>query len=158
MADSCRSRGAALGSFGAPRRVTAQHAPSFVVDMEKGLWLPWKHRGEHINVLELRAVINRVLWRLRSAANIHSKGVRAMDPMVILGALAKGRSASRRLAPSVMKFNSLIAAASFIPLLVYCRTDLDPAGGPSRHVQESSHGDLGKARRKRLRATVGLFA
>ena len=35
---------------------------------------PWKHRGEHINMLELRAVINEVLWRLRSAANIHSKG------------------------------------------------------------------------------------
>ena len=34
---------------------------------------PSKH-GEHINVLELRAVIDGVFWRLRSAANIHSKG------------------------------------------------------------------------------------
>ena len=61
------------------------------------------------------------------------KVVLAMDSMVILGALAKGRSASRRLAPLplVMKFNSLVVAASFTPLLVYCRTDLNPADGPS---------------------------
>ena len=43
---------------------------------------PWKHRGEHIDILELRAVINGVLWRPRSAATIHSKVVQAMDSMV----------------------------------------------------------------------------
>ena len=106
---------------------------------------PSKH-GEHINVLELRAVINGVFWRSRSAANIHSKGVQAIDSMVFLGALEKGRSASRRLALLVLKFNSLVVAASFTPLLVYCRTDLNSRRGH------------GKARRKRLRATIGLFA
>ena len=95
---------------------------------------PWKHRGEHINVLGLRAVINGVLLRLRSAANIHSKGVQATDSMVILGALAKRRSAPRRLAPLVLKFNSLVVAASFTPLLVYCQTGLYPADEPSRHT------------------------
>ena len=70
------------------------------------------------------------------------KGVLAVDSMVILGALAKGRSASRRLAPLVMKFDSLMVAASYpslppppplsTPFLVYCRTDLNPADGPSR--------------------------
>ena len=87
--------------------------------------------GEHINILELRAVINGDLWRLRSAANIHSREVQAMDSIVILGALAKGRSKSRRLAPMVMKFNSLVVAASFTPLLVHCRTDFNPADEPS---------------------------
>ena len=100
--------------------------------------LPWKHWGEHINVLELRAVINGVLWRLRSAGNIHSKAVQPMNSIVILGALPKGRSASRRLAPLVMKLNSLVVAALFTPLLVYCWTDLNPADEPSRDGQESS--------------------
>ena len=36
-----------------------------------------------------------------------------MDSMVILGALVKGRSESRRLALLVIKFNSLVVAASF---------------------------------------------
>ena len=81
----------------------------------KVLWLCVK-ASQHINVLELRAVINGVLWRLRSASNIHSKGVLAIYSMVILGALAKGRSASRRLAPLGMKFNSLMVAASFTPV------------------------------------------
>ena len=51
-----------------------------------------------------------------------------MDSMVILGALAEGRSASRRLAPLVMKFDSLV-----VSLLVHCWTDLNPEDGPSRH-------------------------
>ena len=55
-----------------------------------------------------------------------------MDSMVILGALAKGRSPSRRLAALAMKFNSLVVAASCTPLLVNCRTDLNLADGPSR--------------------------
>ena len=47
--ESYRPRGATLGSFGAPRRVPAQHAPFFVVEMEKGLlWLPVEtSRGAH---------------------------------------------------------------------------------------------------------------
>ena len=124
--------------------------------MKCGVWVPavcraarFVHRGGngekfvalHINVLGLRAVINGVLWRLRSASNIHSKGVHAMDLMVILGALAKGRSTPRRLAPLVMK---LVVAASFTPLLVYCGTDLNPVDGPSRHGQESSARRPGK--------------
>ena len=60
-----------------------------------------------------------------------------MDSMVIVGALAKGRSASRRLAPLDMKFNSPVVAASFTTLLV-CPTDLNLADLPSRHGQESS--------------------
>ena len=56
-----------------------------------------------------------------------------MDSRVILGALARGRSKSRRLAPLVRKFNSLMVAASFTPLLVYCQTDLNLADEPSRH-------------------------
>ena len=113
-----------------PQRATAQHPPHGVVDMETKIVAL---REEHINVLALRAVINGVLWRLRSAANIHSKGVQAMNSMVIMGALAKGRSKSRRLAPFIMKFNSLVVAASFTPLLEHCWTDLSPTDDPSCH-------------------------
>ena len=81
-----------------------------------------------------------------------------MDSMVILGALAKGRSASRRLAPLVMKFSSLVVAASFTPLLVYRWTDLNPADrSQSPWPKIASAAALGKARRKRLRATIGLL-
>ena len=72
---------------------------------------------EHINTLELRAVINGVL---------SFQGVQATDSTVILGALTKGRS-KPRLALLVLKFNSLVVAASFTPLLVYCLADLNPA-------------------------------
>jgi len=95
---------------------------------------PWKVPGEHTNVLEVRAVLAAVQWRVRSPQNIHSKGILAMDSMVALGALAKGRSASQRLRRVVARIGSLMIAASFYAVLTYVRTDLNPADAPSRQV------------------------
>ena len=58
-----------------------------------------------------------------------------MDSFVAPGALAKGRSASRRLAPVIARINALLLASYFTPLLGYFRTDLKPADKPSREAQ-----------------------
>ena len=60
-----------------------------------------------------------------SAPNIHSNGVHAMDSL-ILGALAKGRSASRRLAPLVMKFQFARGCSIFHSTTLHCRTSPQP--------------------------------
>ena len=98
---------------------------------------PWKHPGEHINVLELGAVVNGVLWRLRSASNIHSKGVLATDSMVILGAFG-----SQHPSPCY----SCTAGRTSVRQMV-----------PIAEVHNHQRSVLGKARRKRLRANVGLL-
>ena len=97
---------------------------------------PWQDPTEHINVLELRAFLASVQWRLRSCNNIHSKGLHLLDSIAVLGALAKGRSSSRRLGPLIGKVNSLMLAASFTGLLAYVRTDLNPADAPSRRIKQ----------------------
>ena len=93
---------------------------------------PWSDIGEHINVLEMRAFLASVAWRLRAVDNVHSRGIHLLDSMVCLGALAKGRSASRRLGPILAKVNALLMAGSFCPILGYVRTEENPADAPSR--------------------------
>ena len=58
-----------------------------------------------------------------------------------------GKTAFRIAAPLVMKFNSLVVAASFT---LFARV-------PVAMAESHQHGALGKARRKRLRATIGLL-
>ncbi|CAK0801859.1 unnamed protein product [Prorocentrum cordatum] len=94
--------------------------------------VPWSIPGEHINVLELRAILAALQWRLRAKVNVHSRGLHGADSFVALGALAKGRSASKRLAPVITRINALLLASSFWPLWGYFRTDLNPADAPSR--------------------------
>ena len=53
---------------------------------------------EHINLLELRAVLAAVQWRTRSRANVRTRGLQLMDAQVVLGALANKRSSSQALA------------------------------------------------------------
>ena len=93
---------------------------------------PWTDASEHINVLELRAFLASLAWRLRAAANVHSRGVHLLDSQVVLGALAKGRSASRRLGPLLARANALQLAASLSVILGYVRTEENPADAPSR--------------------------
>ena len=93
---------------------------------------PWTDNSEHINILELRAFLAGLQWRLRSEKNIHSKALHLVDSWVILGALAKGRSPSQRLGPLITKVSSLLLAASFTLMLAYVRTDRNPADAPSR--------------------------
>ena len=96
----------------------------------------WQFEGEHINVLEVRAVLAAILWRLRTASNIHTRCIQGMDSFVALGALAKGRSASRRLEPVISRINAVLLGASFGPVWGYFRTDLNPADAPSREQHQ----------------------
>ena len=92
----------------------------------------WKHEAEHINVLELRAFLTGLSWRLRSKANLRTRAICLLDSQVVLGALAKGRSASRRMGHLVARADSLMLAASFMCMLGYVASPKNPADAPSR--------------------------
>lgn len=57
---------------------------------------PWKQEA-HINELELQAVVATAKHRGRSTAKFHRRWFQVLDSMVSRGALAKGRSSSKRL-------------------------------------------------------------
>ena len=72
----------------------------------------WKWTGspEHINCLELRAVLTTVKWRLKKLRECRSKFIHLVDSQVVLHALSRGRSSSRKLRRTLLRINSLLLA------------------------------------------------
>ena len=61
-----------------------------------GLAYRFKH-AEHINVLELRALVGSYEWRLRSSSFSRCRALHLTDSVVALSVAVKGRSSSRTL-------------------------------------------------------------
>ena len=94
----------------------------------------WKAPGEHINVLECRALGIALRWRVRSARQVGKHIVHLVDSRVVLGATAKGRSSSFRLRHIMMR-NAAVQLGGFVrPVLGYCRSHTNPADRPSRRA------------------------
>jgi hypothetical protein len=91
---------------------------------------PWS--GRHINELELKAVLNVVRWRTRSAEAISGRTLHVSDSQVCMGVLPHARSGSRPLHAVVRKLNSLVLAGSLYPVYGYMDTHQNAADAPSR--------------------------
>ena len=102
----------------------------------------WKGGKEHINVLEMRAVLCALRWRLEKQHHIAIKLVHLVDSQVCLHALSRGRSSSRKLRRTLSRINSLLLATGSQVLWTYVHTKQNPADAPSRHAgkRKWSHG------------------
>ena len=89
-------------------------------------------REEHINVLELKANLLHLRWRLRAKKRMGSRFLHLLDSQVCLGVLTKGRSSSWRLNRVLNRCNSLTLAAGLFPLYGYVRSDWNTSDRPSR--------------------------
>eukprot|EP00438_Fugacium_kawagutii_P018578 Skav220209 [mRNA] locus=scaffold2858:239229:240881:+ [translate_table: standard] len=92
----------------------------------------WTKGQEHINVLELRAILTTLKWRVEH--RLHS-GVRLLhltDSLVCLHCLSRGRSSSRKLRRTLSRINALILVSNLQPVWGYIHTDQNPADKPSR--------------------------
>ena len=135
-AQSYRPRGSALGSFGAlhSRAILRSTLRHFVLEMEKGLWIPVEtSRGAH----QRFGTSSSHQWGPNSGLN--GDTVRRKGHSRIM----------RRLAPLVIKFNSLVVAASFTSLtrVLLDTTSIGPMSAVAT-VKSHQHGALGEARRK----------
>jgi hypothetical protein len=74
------------------------------------------HGPEHINVLELRAFLTSLRWRLRKKGGIAKRFFHLLDSQVNLGILAKGRTSSRKLSPVLRQISALLLAANMLPI------------------------------------------
>ena len=92
----------------------------------------WKLAGEHINVLELRAILTSVKWKVSRSKKLGVRFLHLTDSLVCLHALTRGRSSSRKLRPILMRLNALLLAADLHPLWGYIHTSQNPADRPSR--------------------------
>ena len=94
----------------------------------------WTGRHEHINVLEMRAVLCSLRWRLERQHKIQVKFVHLVDSQVCLHALSRGRSSSRKLRRTLLRINSLLLATGSHVLWTYVHTKQNPADAPSRRA------------------------
>eukprot|EP00438_Fugacium_kawagutii_P007753 Skav221253 [mRNA] locus=scaffold1045:682679:688780:+ [translate_table: standard] len=96
----------------------------------------WSSRNEHINALELRAVLTSLRWRIERQQQLHAKFVHLVDSLVVLHALSRGRSSSRKLRRTMLRVNSLLLATKSQAVWAYVHTKLNPADAPSRRPQK----------------------
>lgn len=111
--------------------------------MDPGEWLwktaistRWRMSGEHINVLECRAYLLALRWRLRNATHVGQRFLHMVDSQVTLFACLKGRSSSQQLRRVLCKINAYILAGHCLPVLGYVRTEWNPADEPSRFTKK----------------------
>ena len=105
-------------------------------------WWKWKtalayrfnhlHGAEHINALELRAVLSMIKCRATNLNLMDQRCLHLMDSQVCLGVMAKGRSSSFRLSRILQQISALQLAARLLTLGAYVTTDDNPADDPSR--------------------------
>ena len=86
-------------------------------------------REAHINELELATVVALIKHRGRSSSNSHRRWLLIVDSMVTRGALAKGRSPSRRLNRLLRRGAALLLATNsyLFPLWTISRWNFSDA-------------------------------
>ena len=96
----------------------------------------WKGAPEHINALEMRAVLTSLRWRLERHKQVKRKFVHLIDSLVVLHSLSRGRSSSRKLKRTLLRINALLLVTRSQAVWAYVHTKQNPADAPSRRPQK----------------------
>ena len=91
----------------------------------------WQYTN-HINVLELEALLKTLQWRARSLNLFDKRFLHLVDSQVALGVAAKGRASSKRLSPTLHRYNLWVLACHCYPVIGWVATHQNPADEPSR--------------------------
>ena len=92
----------------------------------------WTGDPEHINALELRAVKTSLIWRIKELHEGPVRFVHLVDSLVVLHALSRGRSSSRKLRRTLARIGALLLASGSVGAWSYVDTHQNPADRPSR--------------------------
>ena len=102
-------------------------------------WL-WKRpqfgTSEHINALELRAVLTAIKWRVLKAKSRRTRFLHLVDSLVSLHVVNKGRSSSRKLRSIMKQISAWLLLSANSCVLGYVDTGQNPADAPSRRGQK----------------------
>ena len=109
------------------------------VDPRRWVWKvaqSWRwQRAEHINLLELRAILRTLEWRARTASFHSCRCPHLSDSQICLAVLVKGRSSSRKVNRILRRIASLCIALELFPLWSWISSRLNPADKPSRRYE-----------------------
>ena len=87
---------------------------------------------EHINKLELRALLTALRWRVRTPGLQGTRVLHLCDSRVSIGVAQRARSGSFALQSISDKVNATVIAGRVRLVLAHVRSKLNPADGPSR--------------------------
>jgi hypothetical protein len=96
---------------------------------------PWRD-AEHINALELRAVLLAAHWVLSHPSAVSRRVLLLVDSTVALYAVWKGRSSSYPLLAVLRKINALLLAGDLTLLTGWLPSEVNPADAPSRLLSD----------------------
>ena len=102
----------------------------------------WKGSPEHINQLEMRAAFTTIKWLIAKQKVRNCRVLHLVDSMVVLHALSRGRSSSRKLRRTLMRIQALLLAANLHPVWAYVHTGSNPADRPSRRIKVKKWGKV----------------
>ena len=102
----------------------------------------WQSKGDHINVLELRAVHTSVKWMIRKRKLFNCRVIHLVDSLVVLHSLSRGRSSSRKLRRTLMRIKALLLACNLHCVWTYVHTAQNPADRPSRRLKVRKWGKV----------------
>lgn len=111
--------------------------PSFLFQLRQRVWRiilshPWCDQSEHINTLELRALVLFVRWLLSSPRTCHGRVFVLVDSAVLFSAIRKGRSSSRSLCSLLRVLCCLQLSCGLTIVPVWVPSKWNPADRPSR--------------------------
>ena len=92
----------------------------------------WKGNPEHINSLEMRAILTTLQWKIGHQGLVRKRFLHMTDSLVCLHSLTRGRSSSRKLRRTLCRINALLLVSSSQAFWSYVHTDDNPADRPSR--------------------------
>eukprot|EP00438_Fugacium_kawagutii_P000377 Skav221432 [mRNA] locus=scaffold4701:64916:68132:- [translate_table: standard] len=92
----------------------------------------WRGSAEHINVLELRAVLCALRWRILRGRARNQRFIHLTDSLVCLHSLTRGRTSSKKLRRTLARINALLLLSNNTGVWAYVHTSLNPADAPSR--------------------------
>ena len=109
----------------------------------------WKWRGskEHINVLELRAVLCGLRWKVLKQRVTRKRIIHLTDSLVCLRTLSRGRTSSKKLRRILARINALLLLSRNTAVWTYVHTALNPADAPSRGRCRRKWGKISTRRR-----------
>lgn len=92
----------------------------------------WASTNDHINILELRAILTTIRWWVKRKRCTSSRFLHLTDSLVCLHSLCRGRTSSRRLRRTLIRINALLLVADLHHVWGYIHTKQNPADRPSR--------------------------
>ena len=93
---------------------------------------PWRHAGEHINALELRAALLAIRRTITSPHSVNTRLLLVLDSAVTYYIMRKGRTSSSPLLSILRRLAAFVLASGLHVIPVWVQSAANPADRPSR--------------------------